>query len=120
MRGLPKIPNKEARSYVQRREKFSNVNHTMFAVWYKYKDVPHYVVYSYGESWPLFVWCNGFWYENTTKYSTTTSRHRTQAHPQCETVKLPLDQIQTLAWGGISDLIRDKLQGEYNATVRHP
>lgn len=120
MRGLPRVSNKDARPYVQRREVFTNASYTLSASWHEHKKVPHYVVYSYGEHWPLFVWCNGVWYENTTKYSASTGRHRTLAHPQCETVKLPLDQIQTLAWGGISDLIRNKLHGEYSATVRHP
>jgi len=47
-----------------------------------------YIVYSY--AWyPLFV-CNmesGEWLENSERYSPSTSRQQSQAHPLCETKK---------------------------------
>lgn len=37
-----------------------------------------YVVYSYGEHFPLFIFSSesGIWYVNADRYSATTSRHR--------------------------------------------
>ena len=36
-----------------------------------------YVVYSYGY-YPIHVFKDGIWYENTSKYSVTTSKHTSQ------------------------------------------
>lgn len=48
-----------------------------------------YVVFSYGPHWPLFIYRDGKWLENKDRYSQSTGRHRSQAHPLTETVKLP-------------------------------
>lgn len=53
-----------------------------------------YVVYSYGEHWPLFVYHNGVWYENSERYSVTTSKHRSVSHPHCETVPASCDTLK--------------------------
>jgi hypothetical protein len=49
-----------------------------------------YVVFSYGEHWPLFIYDkrNNTWFENADRYSSTTSKHRSQSHPLTDTVKL--------------------------------
>jgi len=47
-----------------------------------------YVVYSYGRHFPIYVWLLGVWYENTDKYSVSTSKHQTQARPDADTVKV--------------------------------
>jgi hypothetical protein len=41
-----------------------------------------YVVFSYGEHWPLLIKKDGVWYENADKYSSSTSRHLSQARRQ--------------------------------------
>lgn len=81
-----KLANRDVRSAVQNRQEFKNTNGTLFGRW----ETPFlYVVYSYGEHFPLFM-CDGkhgsAWAINADKYSVTTSRHFSQAHPQCETV----------------------------------
>ncbi len=42
-----------------------------------------YVVYSYGYHFPLYVYDKvlSVWYENTDKYSVTTSKHKSQLRP---------------------------------------
>ena len=55
-----------------------------------------YVVFSYGEHFPLFVYKGGRWFENSDRYSVSTSKHRTQSHPHVETVKLPTDELKRL------------------------
>jgi len=43
-----------------------------------------YVVYSYGYHFPLWVYDRQErqWYENSSKYSVTTSKHKSQSRPQ--------------------------------------
>jgi hypothetical protein len=56
-----------------------------------------YVVYSYGTHWPLFIFdrLSGKWFENEDRYSTTTSKHRTQAHPLATTEKRSLTWMKS-------------------------
>lgn len=78
-----KLANYSVRGAVQDCEEFKNTNGTLFGRW----ETPTlYVVYSYGEHWPLFLWHHEAWACNTDRYSPTTSRHFSQAHPQCDTV----------------------------------
>jgi hypothetical protein len=59
-----------------------------------------YVVYSYGTHWPLFVWHEGTWYENADRYSVTTSKHRSAAHPHCTTIPASCDALKAfIEWG---------------------
>jgi hypothetical protein len=77
-----KTSGTRARTYVQSRQPFTNHNGQLFGRW----ETPLlYVVYSYGEHWPLFVWDGFDWYENEDKYSATTSKHRSQTHPHTPT-----------------------------------
>lgn len=77
-----KVSGWNARVMVQSRTDFTNHNGQLFGRW----ETPTlYVVYSYGEHWPLFAWDNGEWLENFDKYSPTTSKHRTQTHPLTDT-----------------------------------
>lgn len=74
-----KVANFAARTQVQQLVPFTGNN--TFA-----RHVgPAYVVYSYGEHWPLFVHMDGQWYENGDRYSVTTSKHRSQLHPLTDT-----------------------------------
>lgn len=105
-----KIANRDARKYVQSLWEFEGSN--LFAVIRQPSpDSPAswYVVYSYGYHWPLFVRYNGVWYENTDKYSRTTSRHHSQCHPLGSTTLLSLDQIKTLADGGFQALAKQRV-----------
>ena len=71
-----------------------------------------YVVYSYGNHFPLFVFHNEEWYENCDKYSVTTSKHRSQSRPSYSTIKLNTRQIQ--------DLIIDKFDiSLYNTFINN-
>jgi hypothetical protein len=55
-----------------------------------------YVVYSYGYHFPMFIFINGHWYENSDKYSVSTSKQQSQAHPTMETVKLNTEDMKRL------------------------
>lgn len=76
--------NRNARQYVRNGVPFKNSNGQLFGKW----ETPTlFVVYSYGEHWPLFAWDGqtNEWLENYDKYSPTTSRHHTYAHPLTDT-----------------------------------
>jgi hypothetical protein len=79
---MKKVSNIRSRSYVQDRLPFKANN--LFAV----NKGNKYIVYSYGVHFPLFLFSNGIWYENQDKYSVTTSKHKTQSHPLCNTQKV--------------------------------
>lgn len=109
--GKPQIANYNARRYVQDHKVFMGSN--TFAEWYEQgidgtKDiVKRYVVYSYRYDFPLFVWDElaGQWFENTTKYSQTTSKHKSQLHPLGDTVKLCLEDMLVVRSKGIVGLV---------------
>lgn len=83
-KATPRINGRHCRPFVQDRKAFTNSNGQLYAV----KHTPLlYVVYSYGEHWPLFVWDGFDWYENEDSYSPTTSRHRSNANPYAPTIK---------------------------------
>lgn len=93
---------RKAGDYARNGIPFENSNGQLYGTW----DTPDtYVVYSYGTHWPLFVYDNtsSTWYENEDKYSVTTSRHHSQAHPLTETTKLSRNALRNLI-----DLLRVK------------
>jgi len=81
---LIKTTNSKCRAFVKVRASFTNSNGQLFGVWH---NPMLYVVYSYGEHWPLFMWDGFDWYENEDKCSRTTSKHHGQAHPHTPTLK---------------------------------
>lgn len=74
---MTKIPNHKAREFVQLKAPFRGSN------LYADNVSNSYVVYSYGEHHPLYVYnfTHQQWYANTDKYSRTTTKHAGQAHP---------------------------------------
>lgn len=71
--------NHKAHELVIAREPFKG-SHT-FAEW---NGRGQYVVFSYGRHFPLFVYDSTTreWYQNSDKYSRTTSKHKVQLHPR--------------------------------------
>tara|TARA_R100001594_G_C3919884_1_gene235452 strand:+ start:266 stop:562 length:297 start_codon:yes stop_codon:yes gene_type:complete len=70
-----KIANKNASEYTTDKLEFAGNN--TFARW----ENGAYVVYSYGDHFPMYVYRNNQWYENSDKYSITTSKQQTQCRP---------------------------------------
>lgn len=92
--GVKKVTNMLVRKCVQAQERFRGNN--IFGEW----RGDRYVVTSYGDHWPLFIWESGTWYENVDKYSVTTSKHRSQAHPHEETMPMTCrDMIVLMNYG---------------------
>lgn len=103
---MAKIANKDARSYVQNKNPFEGSN--LYAKWHNNT----YVVYSYGEHFPLFVFSDGTWFENSERVSVTTSKHRSQVHPHCETTLLSsTEEMRLLAEIGYTAFAAKRLGG---------
>jgi len=75
----------DIRKHVQDKVEFDSTTGNLFSCIYSYanKSSQRYVVFSYGGHWPLFIYDYGTqrWFENDDRYSKTTSKHRSKAHP---------------------------------------
>ena len=98
---MNKTANKDCAPYVTKREEFKGSN--LFGEWDRlseYGDISEtytpYIVYSYGRHFPIYLYLNGVWYENTDKYSVSTSKHQTQARPEASTVKVDTQDIMDI------------------------
>ena len=70
-----KTSNIKADQYTSQQMEFKGSN--TFGEW----NNDCYVVYSYGYHFPMYVFKGGKWYENSDKYSQTTSKQQTQLRP---------------------------------------
>lgn len=63
-----------------------------------------YIVYSYGW-WPLFIYHkeSSKWFENSDRYSVSTSKQRTQCHPGGEMILLSKEAMLELVRGGVDN-----------------
>lgn len=108
------IANGVARCMVDERRPFRGSN--VWAEWGQNAyDNKLYAVYSYRYNWPLFVWDDTaqVWYENTSQFSQSTSRHRSQCRPTgVQTVKCGVDDMRIIAVSGGIGLIERANKGE--------
>lgn len=104
-----RVANADAREYVQKHIEFRG-SHT-FAREIQTDHSTLYVVYSYGEHFPMFIAETGDdgitrWYANQDKSSPTTARHTSQLHPRVEYL-VPMDtkRMCVLAHGGLMAVV---------------
>lgn len=76
---MERVANQKSRQYVERLEEFQGSN--MYAEWKHLSSL--YVVYSYGEHFPMWVFDKDSyrWFGNKDKYSRTTSKQQSQSKP---------------------------------------
>lgn len=70
-----------------------------------------YIVYSYGEHYPMFIREGDQWYQNEDRYSPTTTRHHGYAHPRdpltgqpVQTMPMSTGAMKRIALEGIAGL----------------
>jgi len=87
-----RVANKDAKQYVDNLEKFDGSN-----LWSDYScGGSLYIVYSYNTHYPMYVYDKtvDVWYENTTWWSKTTLKHKSQARPSAECQELDNDDMK--------------------------
>ncbi len=89
---IKKVSNRSCRSCVEDRVEFEGSN--LFGRVLQNKV---YVVYSYGEHFPLFVYTDAQWYENSDGYSPSTARHKSYARPRWSDDRVLMDTAQLKA-----------------------
>tara|TARA_R100001443_G_scaffold52437_4_gene64107 strand:- start:420 stop:713 length:294 start_codon:yes stop_codon:yes gene_type:complete len=57
-----------------------------------------YIVYSYGYHFPMYVKYKNTWFENSDKYSVTTSKQQSQSRPNSKTKLLSTKQLKDLIY----------------------
>jgi hypothetical protein len=87
---MKRTSNSKCREFVQLREPFQASS--LFAE----ERNGVYAVYSYGYHFPIFVYCEGNWYANSGRYSVSTSKHRSQAHPLENCIPLTTKELKEL------------------------
>lgn len=98
---MSKISTRSCRCRVQSCQEFQCYG-SLYARWETASDGTRlYAVYSYGEHWPLFVNHDGTWYENSDRYSVTTSKHRSATHPHCDTIGASCDELKRFIRSGM-------------------
>lgn len=88
---MANVSNSKCRALVQSCVPFKGSNLFADAL-----DNGIYVVWSHGFHWPLFAKVGDQWYENTDRFSNTTSKQRGQAHPHTETIKVSCAELKTI------------------------
>lgn len=88
--------NQKARAFVQDHQPFQNSNGQLYGEYVN----GLYVVFSYGPHWPLFIHDGEQWFENEDRYSVTTSRHTSYAHPHEPTTYMDCDQMRRIVERG--------------------
>ena len=98
-----RIPNKQACNYVAKQMPFIGSNLKGIE-----KD-GMYIVYSYGEHFPAFIFAEGAWFENEDDYSASTKRHMNQARPTNKTIPLSTKWMCLLAQGGYNAIAKERI-----------
>lgn len=90
--------NKDVRQYVNNLEEFVGSN--LYSHWHSWDEgmTRLYVVYSYGEHFPMYVYDDNedVWVGNKDKYSRSTTRHQSLARPSEIDVWLNTDELVRL------------------------
>ena len=109
MSKIQKVANGKCRELVRNHKQFDGNNLYARVHYVSGTDETLYVVYSYGSHYPLFIYHYGTdtWFENEDRYSVTTSKHRSQAHPLplTPTKKASTGFLKTMLWKGLVETV---------------
>jgi len=108
------INNNQMSEFTTHHRQFKNNNGTVYTTDQVHPDL--YIVYSYGEHWPMYVYdgVSNAWFGNSTKYDQpTTNKHTTLAKPDVGFIHmLPLDEMQHLIdFGGYAGYCAKRCMG---------
>jgi hypothetical protein len=102
---MSRVANKDASKYIRRLEPFQGSNFVGCRVG------EMYVAYSYGSHFPVCIYTDGVWLENSDKYSRSTSRHQSYARQAYDNATLMTtnELYHVIAWGGLVKSIAQRL-----------
>ena len=101
----PRVANRDAAPLVRARKEFRGSS--TFARWI---TPERYVVYSYGEHWPMFICDHGQWFFNESYYSRTTAKHTSQLRPPCSNpIYRPEERMRMIAKKGATVVATENL-----------
>lgn len=107
-----RVNNYEAKQYVNRLQEFRGSH--LFAC----NEGDLYVVYSYGNHWPLYAYdrAGSQWYGNRNKYSSSTSRHATRTRPSSKDIRwLNVDEmLEIIRAGGAGRWVMQRMTANRN------
>lgn len=114
MTKIQKIANGKCRDYVRNHKEFNGNNLFARVHYVSLTDESLYVVCSYGAHYPLFIYhyATDTWFENEDRYSVTTSKHRSQAHPLVPTKKASTNFMKTLISQGLIESVKQAQRTE--------
>ena len=92
------INNNQMSEFTTHHKQFTNNTGSVYTTDQVHPDL--YIVYSYGEHFPMYVYDDsvGMWFDNEDRYSPTTAKHQTLARPDT-------DDMTTLPTTALLDLI---------------
>jgi hypothetical protein len=95
-----RVSNRETRDYVKNLKEFKANN--LWSEWVRDEDTD-----TNDRHWPLFIYevKTDMWFENASKYSMTTAKHKTQSHPYTDTTKLHVDDMIKVRNNGVVGMI---------------
>ena len=93
---MVRTSNSKARQYVEELLPFKGSNT------FSEDNGDLYIVYSYGYHFPMFVYSRyeDLWFENSGKYSSSTSKQQWQLRPGVETIKLGTKELKEIINNG--------------------
>ena len=78
------INNNQMSEFTTHHKQFTNNTGSVYTTDQVHPDL--YIVYSYGEHFPMYVYDDsvGMWFDNEDRYSPTTAKHQTLARPDTD------------------------------------
>lgn len=104
---MARIGRREIRSFVDRLEPFINHKGSCYGGW----RGDRYVVCSYRDNYPIYVYTEGRWFGHGESVSRTTSCHKGQAHPSGEVMSIPAPLLRILAQEGFAAMMAARIKG---------
>ena len=111
---VSRTTNRHADSLARLKLPFKGSN--MYAEW-KFPDLeeaaPVYVVYSYGEHFPMYIWepLEDVWFNTTDDSTPSTNKHRSAVYPG-EHLSVDLDIMNSIIAYGIKHTMKEVLEGK--------
>lgn len=102
--------NSDARALVMLREEFKGNN--IFACNRVAGGRKMYIVYSWGEHWPMFIYDDesGVWYGTSTRRSQSTGTHTRKCEPNVTIRWMRSENLQAIALRGIVGYVEHKIR----------